>query len=224
VPELLDVSAADDNRRMRTRPVYSVIGALLLLLAFAVAKDFAPPPAKPAATYPSHETHGNEHVTVAIDPYDTTQKLEGAKVKYLEHGILPVRLIVTNDGDTPISLTQFGVQLITANKDKIDPASVNDVIRRIAPPIKRPDEPRKNPFPLPKIGAAPPQRIKSDQSEEIESMFFRAKAVEPHGTQSGFLFFDMNGLDVSAAGARLYVEGLANANGQELMYFEVPVR
>ncbi|HEY0565300.1 MAG TPA: hypothetical protein VGC88_06930 [Terriglobales bacterium] len=224
MPELLDLSPAEDNRRMLTRPVAKVVACVLLMMALLAAKDFAPPPAKPAATYPAHETHSNEHVTVAIDPYDTPQKLEGAKVKYLEHGILPVRLIVTNEGDTPISLTQFGVQLITASKDKVDPASVNDVIRRIAPSVKRPDEPRKNPFPLPKIGSAPPQRIKSDQSDEIESMFFRAKAVEPHGTQAGFLFFDMNGLDAGAAGARLYVEGLSNANGQELMYFEVPVK
>ena len=54
-------------------------------------------------------------------------------------------------------------------------------------------------------------------------MMFRAKAVEPHGTQAGFLFFDVEGIRNPLAGAKLYITGLRDGNGQELLYFEIPM-
>jgi hypothetical protein len=59
--------------------------------------------------------------------------------------------------------------------------------------------------------------------EEIESSQFAAKAVEPHGTQSGFLFFDVGGISSPLAGANIDIIGVADAKGEELMYFEIPV-
>jgi len=59
--------------------------------------------------------------------------------------------------------------------------------------------------------------------EEIESSQFAAKAVEPHGTQSGFLFFDVEGISSPLAGANIDITGVADAKGEELMYFEIPV-
>jgi hypothetical protein len=59
--------------------------------------------------------------------------------------------------------------------------------------------------------------------DEIESSQFAAKAVEPHGTQSGFLFFDVGGISSPLAGANIDITGVADAKGNELMYFEIPV-
>jgi hypothetical protein len=59
--------------------------------------------------------------------------------------------------------------------------------------------------------------------DEVENAQFAAKAVEPHGTQAGFLFFDVQGISSPLAGAHLYVTGVRNAQGNELMYFEVPL-
>ena len=56
---------------------------LLLTIVFAVSlaragdKGFSPPRAEAAATYPAHESHENEGVTIAIDPYDTPEKTAG---------------------------------------------------------------------------------------------------------------------------------------------------
>ena len=50
-----------------------------------------------------------------------------------------------------------------------------------------------------------------------------AKAVEPHSTQVGFLFFDVSGISVPLAGAHFYLTGVRDARGNELMYFEVPL-
>jgi hypothetical protein len=52
---------------------------------------------------------------------------------------------------------------------------------------------------------------------------FAAKAVAPGETESGFMFFDVSGISQPLAGAHLYVNGLKNNAGQDLMYFEIPM-
>jgi hypothetical protein len=197
----------------------------IAVLAFALvgfSKDFTPPPAQTAASYSLHETHTNEHLTIAVDPYNTPHKLEGAKVPYLEHELLPLRFIITNDGDTPVALTQMDIELITAAKDKIPPAALSDIERRIARPDKNPDRTtRSTPWPIPRVGK--PTRVKQDQQDEIDNLLFRAKAIGPHATVSGFLFFDVQGLSDPLHRARLYVTGMMDGGGKELLYFEIPL-
>jgi hypothetical protein len=57
--------------------------------------------------------------------------------------------------------------------------------------------------------------------DEIETSQFAAKAVEPHTTQSGFMFFDIGDIATPLANAHLYVNGVDDAKGGELMYFEI---
>jgi hypothetical protein len=59
--------------------------------------------------------------------------------------------------------------------------------------------------------------------DEIESSQFAAKAVEPHTTQSGFLFFDVGDIAAPLAGAHIYVTGVNDAKGTELFYFDIPL-
>jgi hypothetical protein len=47
--------------------------------------------------------------------------------------------------------------------------------------------------------------------------------VEPHATQAGFLFFDVEGISEALAGAHLYLTGLRNSEGGELMFFDIPL-
>jgi len=224
---LASVRGGADNRLMLqplgSRAVFLLLFVMAALAVFAFGKEFAPPPAKPAATYPAHEAHANEHLTIAVDPYDTPEKLEGAKVNYAGHELLPLRLILTNEGDTPISLRNMSIELITGSRDKISPATLEDVLRRIANPDKNPDRPSKVPqLPIPRIGHSQ-ARVKGDQRDEVDSLIFRAQAVDLHTTQAGFLFFDVQGLSDPLAHARLYITGLADAKGNELLYFEIPL-
>jgi len=159
-----------------------------------------------------------EHVTVAADPYDMADKAAIFSVKYQEQGYLPVFLVITNDGNQPISLTDMTAQLVTVNRTKLAPATVDDLYRRLSRPA-RSDVPSPLPFPRKKVkGAVSPQAL-----EEISSAQFSAKAVEPHGTQSGFLFFDIEGISTPLAGATFYLNRVRDANGNELMYFEIPM-
>ena len=65
--------------------------------------------------------------------------------------------------------------------------------------------------------------IGQKERDEIESSQFAANAVEPHTTQSGFFFFDVGDIPSPLAGAHLYVTGVNDAKGHELMYFEIPM-
>ena len=50
---------------------------------------------------------------------------------------------------------------------------------------------------------------------------FRARAVEPHSTQAGFLFFDVADISAPLAGAHFYLTGMRDSKGNPLLYFEV---
>jgi hypothetical protein len=59
--------------------------------------------------------------------------------------------------------------------------------------------------------------------DEIERAQFGAKAVEPHSTARGFLFFDIADISNPLPGANFYLTGVHDAKGNELMYFEIPL-
>jgi len=59
--------------------------------------------------------------------------------------------------------------------------------------------------------------------DEIEGAQFAARAVEPHTTQSGFVFFDTGGIGSPLPGANIDVTGIRDAKGNELMFFEIPL-
>jgi hypothetical protein len=194
--------------------VACAIAACTLCLA---AKDFIKPVAHPAKTYPAHDDHADEKVSIGADPYDTPDKAKIFSVKFHEHGFLPVFFVVTNDGSQPISIANMQVTLTTANRAKLTPISSDDIYRRITNP--RPNSTPPLPIPIPRKDVK--GTISQKQRDEIESSQFAARAVEPHTTQSGFLFFDVEDIPTPLAGARMYVSGVKDANGNELMYFEI---
>ncbi|HEY6764799.1 MAG TPA: hypothetical protein VI386_08500 [Candidatus Sulfotelmatobacter sp.] len=200
-------------------------GALLLVLFGALsfdagqanAKDFVKPSAHPARTYPAHDDHSTEQVAIAADPYDSPEKAKIFSIDFKEHGFLPVFFVVTNDGDQPISIANLEVKLITANRSKLSPTSSDDIFRRFSNPRANTNSPIPFPIPHKKVKGA----ISKKEMDEIESSQFAAKAVEPHSTQSGFLFFDVAGISTPLAGAEMDVTGVDDAKGRELMYFEI---
>jgi hypothetical protein len=187
------------------------------LLCFA-AKDFVMPQPQPGRTYPAHDEHRAEQVTVALDPYDMAGKAKIFNVHYGEFGFVPIFLVVTNDGNQPIELAGMEAQLVTANRTKIPPASEQDIERRLVhPSAKRSQYPL--PFPRTKVKGG----LNKGTREEIQGAQFAAKAVEPHSTKAGFLFFDVSDIPAPLAGAHFYLTGVRDAKGNELMYFEVPL-
>jgi len=192
-----------------------LIVGLFSLLAWA-GKNFVMPQAKPAVTYPAHDSHNDEKVIVALDPYDTSDKASIFNAKYNEVGYMPIFLVITNDGDEPISLNGMKAQLVTHDRTKISPADEDDLYRRLSHPTKS-----TSPIPLPYPRTKIKGRVDSKTQDELQNSRFAARAVEPHSTQSGFLFFDVSGISSPLNGANFYLNGVHDSKGTELMYFEI---
>ncbi len=203
--------------RLCSRYALLVLCTVAALTASLAAKTFVKPVAQPAGTYAAHDDHPAEKVSIAADPYDMPDKSNIFSVDFREHGLLPIFFIVTNDGDQPVSIANVEVKLVTANRSKLTPTSPDDIYRHLANPQAR----TNSPFPIPRKKVK--GTISKKEMDEIESAQFAAKAVEPHTTQSGFLFFDVGGISAPLAGAHIYVTGAIDAKGSELMYFEIPM-
>lgn len=184
------------------------------VLGFA-GKHFVMPSANPAKTYPAHDQHPNEGVTVGLDPYDMADKASIFSVPYNDVGFVPIFVVITNDGNQPVSLADVSPELVTHDRTKIPRATEDDIYRRIARP---PSGPSANPLPWPKKVKG---TVSQEARDEIQNAQFAARAVEPHSTQSGFMFFDVSGISTPLAGANFYLTGVRDAKGNELMYFEV---
>ena len=205
--------------KLASRPAVLVLVALGGFAVSVAAKDFVKPAAQPAKTYPAHDEHPSEKVAIAADPYDTPEKTKIFSVDFREHGYLPVFFVVTNDGDQPISIANLEVKLITANRSKLTPASPEDIYRRLSNPRANTNSPVPFPIPRKKVKGT----VSKKEMDEIESSEFAARAVEPHATQSGFLYFDVGGISEPLAGAHIDVTRITDAKGNELMYFEIPI-
>jgi hypothetical protein len=208
------------------QPVLTSYPARILLVSCAVAtlvvtlgaKDFVKPIAQPAKTYPAHDDHRDAEVAIAADPYDSPDKAKIFSVNFREHGFLPIFFVVTNDGDQPISIANMAVTLTTAKRAKLTPIATEDIFRRLSNPHAN-----THPIPVPIPQKKVKGTISPKERDEIETSQFAAKAVEPHSTQSGFFFFDVEDVTAPLEGAHIYITGVNDAKGTELMYFELPL-
>ena len=187
-----------------------------LVPAALAGKNFVKPTAKSAINYPAHDFHRDEQVAIAADPYDNPDKAKIFSTNFSGYGLLPVFFVVTNDGDQPVSIANMRITLLTANHSKLTPIDTDDLYRRLSNPRMNT---RPSPLPLPsKVKGAGKKEM-----DEVAASQFAARAVEPHTTQSGFMFFDVGGIGSPLQGANIDVTGVTDAKGNELMYFEIPV-
>ena len=169
------------------------IPLLLLGLALpALASDHTPPPIQPATSFGDVEVHPDEKVAIAAEPYDTKEKESIFRVDYLSHGVMPIRLIVTNMGDKPISLRDARILFQTAAGERIQAAEPEDV-ERLMTRKEREGSKIPLPGPLPKIKLKPKA---SDQEieQDFDTFEYAALVVEAHATRAGFLFYDVSDL------------------------------
>src|SRR5450755_269663 len=205
----------------QVRRLAAIFASVLVCCLSAIAfREFVMPAAQSARTYPAHDDHTAEKVVVAVDPYDLEDKASIFTVNYRNYGYVPVFFVISNEGDEPVSLVGMKTQLNTKDRSKLYPSTTDDLLRRLSHPSRN-DRVNTLPIPLPK------KEVKGGVSrktwDELEQAQFVAKAVEPHSTASGFLFFDVSDISNPLAGASFYLMGAHDAKGNELMYFEIPL-
>lgn len=197
-------------------PLKAVPQFLLLLAVPAMANSHAPPPVQPATTFPAADVHEDEKVAIAAEPYDAREKEAIFRVDYLGSGVMPIRLIVTNNSDRPISLLEARITFITATGDSIQVAQPTDVERLITHKVHEGDD---SSTPGTKFVSRPGMR---DIEADFDSFEYRALEVPPHSTKAGFVFYDVSALEHPLEGAKLRLVTLRDANGTELFEFDIP--
>lgn len=193
----------------------SVLGAL----QDASAADRKAPPAKPATLYAAFDTHAAEHVTIAADPCDEPKNCSFFRLEYVQHGFIPVRVIVTNDGDAALSLDDARMQFISANNDKIPAATEEEINRRLFS-TKSAMGTKIPMIPLTIHHAPVDKKITEDEAD----FGFNGTVVNPHSTLAGYLFYDIRGLDDPALKhAELYLKEIHTLDRkQQLFAFTIP--
>jgi len=197
---------------MLSRRILRLLAVILTMALGSVtlwaAKEFIAPRPENANTYACKDAHSNEKVTAAIELYNSPPKSDIFITPYVQEGLLPVFLVITNDGDQPIALTSMRAELVTSGRAKLESLNNDDIFRRVGP------------IPLP--GNTKNKKAQK-QYQEILAANFAAEAVEPHTTKSGFLFFDVSDVKQAVQGSHIYLTGIRDASGNELMYFDIPV-
>jgi len=161
---------------MAMRVLQGIPLAVVWLALPAVATDHTPPPIQPATSFAAVEVHENEKVAIAAEPYDSKQKESIFRVDYLGHGVMPVRLIVTNNGDRPISLRDARILFQTRSGDRIQAASPTDV-ERLMTRKEREGGRIPMPGPIPTIKLKPKASNK-DIEEDFNQFEYGALVVE----------------------------------------------
>jgi hypothetical protein len=197
----------------------SIALVLLSALASHAEKARKPTPPQPAETYDMHQTINR--VTIAAEPGDTKETRPNTRLDYFAHGLLPIRVIVTNDTESPLTLDEARIHFISANNDNIPAATPEEIQRRMV--TLKSATGTKVPLPLP---VPIPITVGKKNTDDDNDFGFQTTTVQPHATVAGYLYYDINDLDAPAlAHATLELRKVKtlSANGTYLESFEIPL-
>lgn len=197
-----------------------VIATTCILATCTRAASHQAPPVKPANQYAAFEVHPKERVTIAADPCNDPAQCSFFRLPYVQHGFIPVRVVITNDGDTPLTLQDVRIQFISAANDKIPAADLDEIDRRLFN-LKR-SMGTHLPLPIPiTIHHAP---VDKKITQDDNDFGFRGTTVNAHSTLGGYLFYDVRGLDdPPLKGAQIYIKMIHTLDGkQQLFPFTIP--
>jgi hypothetical protein len=185
--------------------------ALFMSIAAAFAADKASFQAPEAAAMPRHQT--TDGLTIGVDAYDSGPKVKLAfgKLSPGDYGILPVLVVMRNDGAKAIQLRNLRVEFVGPKGDRVVATPATEVRYAVGPdPLA--GQRRVGPIPIKKKNPL--------DGWEIQGRAFTAQILPAGNAASGFFYFNAE----LQPGATLYVSGLAElGSGRQLVYFEIPL-
>ncbi|MGH9608274.1 MAG: hypothetical protein ACRD34_01240 [Bryobacteraceae bacterium] len=156
------------------------------------------------------------HVTIGAKPFDTkalTLEAFGKKAPLLKYGVLPVLVVVENKSQQPLDLRALRANLVGSDGRHVR-AVAPENLGYLKKGSRRPSQ-APLPFPLHRRKRNPLR------SPEILTRAFTAQFVSPGDSVSGFFYFEAR----IEPGDRIYLDGIREVrSGNELMYFEFPLR
>ncbi len=176
------------------------------------SKDAAKFSPGPASSYAAKQT--NDHVTVAVVPYDTEDLAHTAfgKLNPNQYGVLPVLVIIQNDTDQALKLEHLDVEYTGFDGKRVEATPSAEV--QTLGGAERPNVPVATPIPIRK-------KHKNPLAEwEIDGRSFSAKLLPAHESANGFFYFQTT----HRPGSKFYLTGIkVAATGQDVFYFEIPL-
>jgi hypothetical protein len=193
--------------------------SLFLFLSITVGlwadKKDAPFRPEAAEAYATKQTI--QGLTIAVQPFDDPEEAKSAfgKLNPYEHGVLPVLVVMKNNGKGTVRFENMQVMYVAPRGRKVDSTPPGDVLY-----LKAGGRPKVSNSPIPTGGP----RIKISKNplknEVIVERAFSAKMLPPGDSAHGFFYFQTG----HTRGTSLYVSGITEAaSGKELFFFEVPL-
>jgi hypothetical protein len=186
---------------------------LSIAAAFAADKESEKFEARPAAEYKARQTISKVTIGTQAFVSDDEARPPFGKNNPYKYGILPILVVVQNDGAQAISLEGLKVEYVTADHSRIFATPAKDV--RFVNSGQKPNV---------TIGPTGPKLGKQKKNPladwEIEGRAFAAKMLPAGQSASGFFYFQTGFMRSST----LQVSGLKDAkSGEELFYYEIPL-
>jgi hypothetical protein len=177
--------------------------------AMAADKEVPFRPGK-ATDYPSVQVTGKLRIAAVKYESDAETKPVFAKTNPNEYGILPILLMMENQGTETIMVDRMYVSYQTPDRMQIEPMDAREILS-----VRPPKNPNGVSFPSP----IPLPRKKNPLTKvEFETRAWAAKTILPGETAHGFLYFNVR----HRKNAILYITGIREGS-KELFYVEVPI-
>ena len=185
-------------------------------------KPRVPTPVNAATSYPLHETHAAEHVTIAVEPGDTDDTNPKTRLDYLHHGYMPLRIIVTNDSDQAVELDEARILFVGADNSVTNSATEDDMQRRMF--TMKQVQPTKIPIVPITIHH---EQVDSKIVKDMDDFGFVTTRVAPHSTAGGWLFYDVRDLEdpvLERSTLELRKVRFVGSTGKTLDTFMIPLK
>jgi hypothetical protein len=205
--------------------IYALFG-MIWSSTEALWADYKSPKVKvePAKTYPFHQQQGT--VTIAADPYETREKIKTAfDLKELDQvGIVPIHVVVTNDGEDTIAVSGEDINLLDSNNRSFESIPVDEIIRAVVyKGSPRTSRPSPSPIPLPRGSGRRGDAFEIET--DLTNKALKELRVAPRATAGGFVFFRLPDNRMRLGGHKVYIPEVRNLKTQEhLLFYEIELR
>ena len=179
--------------------------------------------AKPADTYPSKQSQAG--VTIAVRAYhEPAERQDSAfdKANPWKYGVMPVLVVITNEGEAAIKLDNFQARFVQGRGEGLE-ATSGDNLQFFNP---KGAQPRSKPRYIPNVPGLNRPKVKKGPlaKPEIVDRQFKAPVVAPGETVSGFFYYFVGTERDPLVDSTIYMTGLRNMQtNQDLFFFEIPL-
>jgi len=191
------------------------LGGLVCLLE-ACGGGVAPVSRQPAESYPFRQLqHG---LFVAVEPLLTSsqaQEVFPGGEDFPQQGLLPVRVVVENRGDQPVTVLREQFRLVRPGGGGEPAMSPQEAFALVKSRVGWWAA-------LPVLGTSASAAQNAGRQRDFEARAWRDEAIRPGGSGEGFVFFYLQESDMNLGGSRIGLQARA-ASGAAWDY-EIPIQ